>query len=94
MEVPLKTCSEKRSKIVFMEDVRGSEDGAQEDEAEPGEGAVGVGVCGDRDCAGGVVEIIVGWLSEADAAGVAVDAVLRKNDIDELNEAKLLGNVV
>lgn len=66
----------KEGRILLTKDVNKSEDGEDGDEAEPGEGIVGIGVCGDRNWGGGVVVVTAGCSSETDAAKGAVGVVL------------------
>lgn len=54
------------------ENTSGLEAVEDEVEAEPG-GDVETGLCGDGDCVSGVVVVIVGCLSEADAVGGALN---------------------
>lgn len=78
----------------MTENLDGSEDGGDGDEAEPGERDEGIGVCRDGEWVGGVPLISVACLSETDAVEGAVDGVLIKNDIKEPNTGELLEGIV
>lgn len=79
--------------IVLTEDLSRSQNGGGEDEGEPAAGDVRIGVCEDRDRVGGVVVVIVGCLSGADAFEDAVNIILWRTDIEELNEGDLLPDI-
>lgn len=65
-----------------------------EDEAEPGGGDVGLGLCGDKDWADNGVVVHFGCPPESYAVEGAVNVVLSRNDINELNEGELGEHVV
>lgn len=76
--------------IVFEKDANKLGDGRDEDEAKPEGGDVRVGICGDKDRLRGVVVVIGGRPSEADAAESAFVIVFWRDEIEELDEGKLL----
>lgn len=57
-------------------------------------GDVGIGVCRNGDLASGVVAVTIGCPCGADAVESAVEIVLGRNAIGELNDSRLFGNTV
>lgn len=89
----MRTYPEGKGRIVLMEEMEGSASGRDGDEAEPWGEDVGIGVCGDVNRAGGVAALIFGCSSEVNAVDDAVDTVLWRSSIEELNEGRLLGEI-
>lgn len=84
----------KRGRIVLTGNMNRFRDGRDRNEVKPREGDVGIVVCGDENWVDGVVVVIAGCPSEADAAENAVCNVLKRNEIEKLNEGKLLKYIV
>lgn len=75
---------------VLTDKLNRSENVKDQNEAESKRGDVGVEACGNGDWVDDVVVVSDGCPSEANAVDGAVKAILRRSDINDLNEEKFL----
>lgn len=90
MEMLLETWPKRGSGMVLTEDMNRSENGRARDESEPEQKGVWIGESEDGNRVGAVVAVTDCCPSEADANEIAVDIVLWRADIKELNKNELV----
>lgn len=93
VKAPMETWRKRADRIVLTEDMKGSKDDEDGDDADPEKEDVEIGVSGDGHWIGGMVEFIVGCQSEADAVDDAVNKVFPRNDLEKLSEGELFEDI-
>lgn len=83
-----------KERDVLTESMNRFEDGENGDGADLERGGVNIGVSGDGYLVSGVDVLIVGWPSETDPTEGAIDIVVSRKDIEDLNVGHFLRDTV
>lgn len=94
METPIEKWRKKGGGTGLTDDMDGSGDVEDGDEAKLGRKNAAVGVCADENWAGELVVVTADCPYEADVVESAIDTVLWRNDVEELNKGKLFEDIV
>lgn len=94
MRAPIKMWREREREIVLTEDINGSESGQDGVEAKPGRRDGRCRVFGNRNWVGRAPVVIVVCQSETDAIENAVDNVVWRSEIGELNKDECFRDIV